>query len=59
MSGAFLRLIRSAVVTALAAWWASVQNDPNWLAAIPVIHTVFKWLRDRYPNSEFLTYFPF
>jgi len=59
MSGAILRLIRSAVVTALAAWWAAFQNDARYLALVPVIQGTFKWLRDKFPDNAFLEYFPF
>ena len=59
MSSVFLRLIRSAVVTAIGAWLSSKQNDPRYLAVIPPIHAAFKWLRDRYPKNPVLEYFPF
>lgn len=59
LQGALVRMARSAITTALAAWWASKQADPRWLAAIPVIHGAFKLLRDKFPTNQILNALPF
>jgi hypothetical protein len=48
---ALLRCIRSSVVTAIAGSLASVSANPRWLFLVPVIQTLGKILRERFPKA--------
>jgi hypothetical protein len=49
-----VRLARSAVTTLVAGWFSIHQNDPKYLAVIPILHALGKWLRDTYPTNPWV-----
>lgn len=50
LSGAIGRAIRSSLSVAISAWIAKNQNNPYYLAIAPLLQTIGKYLRDKWPN---------
>lgn len=46
----FKRAIRSAVATAIAGGMVKLQGDLKWIALLPVVAALGKFLRERFPK---------
>lgn len=51
------KLLRGAVVAAVAAGWAKMETDPKYLAFIPVIMMIGKAIRDKKPEWAWIVPF--
>lgn len=51
LSGAIGRMIRSSVATGITAWVSAHEQNYWYLAGAPLIHAIFKKLRDKYPGK--------
>lgn len=45
------RFVRSAITAVIAGLVSKYQNDPRYLLVAPVLQTVGKYIREKYPNA--------